>query len=235
MKYANSLKYAQGFEMAGGEMEFSPARVARLCAELGKISFGIKLIHFAGNSSGHGLALLTESILKSAGYRVGRISAAYGFDPRRSVYINGKIPSIEDFNKAVAAMRKAAGRCDAGKYAREEVVIALSLLMCRFEACEFLLLECSSSYPVDNPFLSLAPYDIAVIGSIYDRERSVERADELCKVMRLGVREVVSGSQRTDAYARIENACFRSGLRLTIPVRAQLECKNSSVRSFEIK
>ncbi len=233
MRYANSLKYVDGFDRAGEKIDFSPSRLSYLCSELGKISLGTKFIHFGGNRAGHGLALTTEAIIKSAGYRVGRISTAYRYDPRRSIYINGKIPSIDDFNKAVAAMRKAAGKCDAGKFSREEVVISLALLICKFEGCEFILLECSREDPVPDPFSSLAPYDIAVIPQICEGESSLSRAEEFCRVMKLGVREVISATQRPDVYSYIENSCFRAGLRLTIPVRAQLECKNSTFRSVE--
>ena len=89
---------------------------------LGKINVGPKFIHISGASASHGCALFIESIIKNAGYRVGRINTAYKFDIMKTVYIDRQIPVIDDYNKAVAAIRQIVNKKSGEIYKREEIV-----------------------------------------------------------------------------------------------------------------
>ena len=148
MKYANSVKYLKSFDLSGDISEISAARVAGLCRDLGKINVGPKFIHISGASASHGCALFIESIIKNAGYRVGRINTAYKFDIMKTVYIDRQIPVIDDYNKAVAAIRQIVNKKSGEIYKREEIVFVFSLMVCMLEGCEFVILEeCINEYP----------------------------------------------------------------------------------------
>lgn len=236
MKYANSVKYLKSFDLSGDISEISAARVAGLCRDLGKINVGPKFIHISGASASHGCALFIESIIKNAGYRVGRINTAYKFDIMKTVYIDRQIPVIDDYNKAVAAIRQIVNKKSGEIYKREEIVFVFSLMVCMLEGCEFVILEeCINEYP--GLFEICAPYEIAVIPSGYGKEPDTLREQKWSNTIKLVRHEVISGNQKTDTYNIISDKCRLSGTRLAIPAKAQFvptEIDNRNV-AFEYK
>ena len=216
MKYVNSLKYIDGFKLSSEDDEISSRRISELCLALGQINRGVRFIHVPEGAAGHGCAILLESIIKAAGYKIGRIVSAEDADSRASVFVGGEIPSIEDYNKCVAEVKAKVGKLYNVEYLKEEIVFALSLLLCRLEGCEFIILE-----GTDRLDRVCAPFELTVIPTVYDTEKGMEKVARLCDSIRCGTREVVSGNQKSEIYNYISQVCAPSGQRLFIPVKAQ--------------
>ncbi len=225
MKYANSLKYIEGFRGASSGEGVSAKRIAELCGSLGQINRGVRFIHTPEGVAGHGCALLLEGIIKAAGYRIGRILSHSELDSRLSVFIDGEIPSIEDYNKCVAEVKSKVSKNYESEYLKEEIIFVLSLLLCRLNGCEFIILE-----GTDRLDRVCAPFELTVIPTVYDTEKGIEKVARLCDAVRCGTREVVSGNQRSEIYNYISNVCAPSGQRLFIPVKAQFEVVEQSSR-----
>ena len=225
MKYVNSLKYIDGFRLASEGDGVSVKRIAELCSSLGQINRGVRFIHVPEGVAGHGCALLLEGIIKSAGYKIGRICSTRRLDSRSCVFVGGEIPSIEDYNKCVAEIKSKVNKNYESEYCKEEIVFVLSLLLCRLGGCEFIILEGTDRFD-----RVCAPYELAVIPTVYDTERAPEKISRLCDAVRSGTREVVSGNQRSDIYNYISNVCAPSGQRLFIPAKAQFEIVEQSSR-----
>lgn len=225
MKYANSLKYIDSFHSASSGEGISVKRISELCASLGQINRGVRFIHVPEGVAGHGCAVLLESIIKTAGYRIGRILCPHNLDSRKAVFVDGEIPSIEDYNKCVAEVKSKVNKNYESEYCKEEIVFSLSLLLCRLGGCEFIILE-----GTDRLDRVCAPYELTVIPTVYDTDRGIEKVSRLCDAVRCGTREVVSGNQRSDIYNYISNVCAPSGQRLFIPVKAQFEVVEQSSR-----
>lgn len=225
MKYANSLKYVDGFRGASSGEGISLKRIAELCNSLGQINRGVRFIHTPEGVAGHGCALLLEGIIKAAGYKIGRIVSQCELNSRLSVFIDGEIPSIEDYNKCVAEVKSKVNKNYESEYLKEEIIFALSLLLCRLGGCDFIILE-----GTDRLDRVCAPFELTVIPTVYDTENSVEKVTRLCDAVRCGTREVVSGNQRSEIYNYISNVCAPSGQRLFIPVKAQFETVEISSR-----
>ena len=206
-------------EFAG---DISQKRVLELCVSLGKINAGMRCVCLPEGGSGHAIALLLESVIKSSGHCVGRITSAGGFDSRNSIFINGDIPSIEDYNLAVAELKSAVQKNPESRYTKEETTFVLGLLLCRISGCDCVILEGLSgkNFALDAV---CAPFDLIVMPTVYDSEKSAEKVKILCDAIRRGTREVVSGNQKSEIYNAISNACAISGVRLYIPVKAQFE------------
>ncbi len=202
--------------------DISQKRVLELCVSLGKINAGMRCVCLPEGGSGHAIALLLESVIKSSGHCVGRITSASGFDSRNSIFINGEIPSIEDYNLAVAELKNAVQRNPDSRYTKEETTFVLGLLICRISGCDCVILEGLSgkNFALDAV---CAPFDLIVMPTVYDSEKSAEKVKTLCDTIRRGTREVVSGNQKSEIYNAISNACAISGVRLYIPVKAQFE------------
>ena len=225
MKYVNSLKYIDGFRLASEGDGVSVKRIAELCSSLGQINRGVRFIHIPEGVAGHGCALLLEGMIKAAGYRIGRICSTRELDSRASVFIGGDIPSIEDYNKCVAEMKSKVNKNYESEYCREEIIFVLSLLLCRLGGCEFIILEGTERFDK-----VCAPFELAIIPTVYDAQNAKEKISHLCDAVRCGTREVVSGNQRSDIYNYISTVCAPSGQRLFIPAKAQFEVVEQSSR-----
>lgn len=221
MKFANSIKYINSFEKAPDSTSVSQKRIRELCQALGRVSLGMKYICLPESIAGHACALMLESVIKSAGYKVGRITSVADFDARNSVFIDRELSNIDDFNKAVAEIRAFVKVNHDEVFYKEEIVFALSLLLCRLADCTYVLLEGLSDhgYTIDA---ICAPYDLIVMPTVYNSHDALEIIKPQCEAIRRGTREVISGNQKSEVYNCISNACAISGVRLYIPVKSQL-------------
>lgn len=231
MKYSNTLKYMNSFPPAKTGADISQKRIADLCKRLGRVNVGTRYIAVPDGSAGHACAVLLENIIKSSEHSVGRITSCCDFDSRGSILIGGEIASIETYNKSVTALKSVAKNDPDDMYTKEEMVFALGLLICKLEACEYVILEGLSK---DGMALDAicAPYDLIVIPTVYEGSGATEKIKGMCDVIRRGTREVVSGNQRSDVYNKISQACAISGVRLYIPAKAQFEPTEISPRKL---
>jgi len=219
------------FSPAKTPTDISQKRIADLCKRLGRINVGTRYICVPDGGAGHACAVLLENIIKSSEHSVGRIMSCFDFDSRSSILLNGEIAGIETYNKSVTALKSVAKNDPDDMYTREEMVLALGLLMCKLEACEYVILEGLSK---DGMALDAicAPYDLIVVPTVYEGGGAAEKIKTMCDVIRRGTREVVSGNQRSDVYNKISQACAISGVRLYIPVKAQFELTDISPRKL---
>lgn len=212
MKYVNSLKFMNSFPSAKGE-GISTARTAELCSLLGKVNIGTNSIFIPGGAAGHATAVMLESVIRAAGYKVGRISVAEDFDSRSIVYLDGALAPIEDYNRGVAELKSATLKAESVAFKKEEAAFALALLLCKLHASDYVILEGMSSLEYDLASLC-APYDLVVIPAINGDQDGSSKT--VCEAIKHGVREVVSGNQKKQIYDKISNACVGAGARLTV-------------------
>ena len=229
MKYANSIKYVNSFERAADPSLISQKRIRELCSHLGRVNLGMRYICVPKSTAGHATAIMLESIIKSAGYKVGRITSVADFDPKESVFIDRAVADIDDVSKSVAEIRSFIKTNPDEVYYKEEIVFALSLLLCKLSDCTFVILEglFDKNYSLDA---ICAPYDLIVMPTVYDIDGAIEVIKPQCEAIRRGTREVISGNQKSDVYNCISNACAMSGVRLYIPVKSQFVVVESTTK-----
>lgn len=224
MKYVNSLKYMNGFETATEKKDVSLRRVSDLCSKLGRVNMGTNSIFVPSGSAGHATAVMLESVIKHAGYKVGRISSDYASDSRKIVSLDGEYAPIEEYNRAVAELKSTVINDPDEEYMREEVTFALALLLCKMHAAEYIIIEAPISG--DCRLASLcAPYDLVIVPTVYDGDSSVVA---VCDAIRHGVREVVSGNQKKAIYDMISSACVANGARLTLTSKTSFKTEKCS-------
>ena len=231
MKFANSIKYINSFDRAPDAASVSQKRIRELCESLGRVSLGMKYICLPKSNAGHACAVMLESVIKSAGYTVGRITSVADFDARNSVFINREVANIDNFNKAVAEIRAYVKANHDETFYKEEIVFALSLLLCRLADCAYVLLEGTSDngYTIDA---ICAPYDLIVMPTAYNSHDALDIIKPQCEAIRRGTREVISGNQKSEVYNCISNACAISGVRLYIPMKSQLNVVEASSKKL---
>ncbi len=217
------------FPTSTSPSELSRARVRKLCERLGRIGMGARYICLPSGSAGHASAVLLEEVMISANHSVGRVSLTEK-SVRDAAMISGEIPTIEDFNRAVAELKSAVQKDPDEGYLFEETAFVLGLLLCRMSGCEYIILEGAGSN--DAALESVcAPYELIVIPTFYSSGKN-ETLKRLCNSIKQGCREVVSGNQKREVYNQISNACANSGVRLCIPVKAQFEVTELSARKM---
>lgn len=220
MKYVNSLKTMSGFDSAVKAGDISQKRARELCEKMGRVHMGTRCICLPKGSAGYACAMMLEAVIKSAGHRVGRLTSAADFDARASIFVNGALPGIADFNTAVAELRAAVHKMSE-PCLKEEATFALSMLLFKLCDCDYVILQGLSdqNFALDA---ICAPFELIVMPTVYDEsEQGVARLKAACDSVRRGTREVVSGNQKSEIYNQISNACAMSGIRLYIPVKAQ--------------
>ena len=229
MKYVNSLKYMNSFEPLGDISLVSQKRIRELCADIGRINVGTSGIFLPSGQASHATAVMLEAVIKSAGYKVGRITSVGGFESRAVVYLDGEIAPIDEYNKSVAELKSAILKYTDEKYYKEEVSFVLALLLCKMRGCEFVIFEGLSGigYSFDAV---CAPYDLVLVPSIY--ESYTESSQIVCEAIRRGVREVVSGNQKRRIYDEISSACFTGGVRLTFTSKQSFRIESVSSRGL---
>ncbi len=231
MKYVNSLKYMNSFENAEQLSDISSKRVFELCALLGRVNVGTNAIYLPSGAAGHATAVMLESVIIDAGYKVGRITAEFGFDSRNTVYLNGAQVSIEDYNTGVAEIKSTLLKASDQKYLRQEVSYALALLICKMNSCDYVLLEGMSVGECDLASIC-APYELVIAPVAYSEDCD-EAVRPLCDAIKCGVREVISGNQKKAVYDMISR-CVSGGVRLNFTSKTSFKTESvSSIgRSF---
>ena len=219
MKYVNSLKYMNGFATAEKPTDISLRRAAELCNLLGRVHIGNKIIYLPAGSIGYATAVMLESVIKQAGYRVGRITSSFGADSRSAVYIGCERASIDDYNRAVAEIKAAVSGSPEQSFCKEEAIFAMSLLICKMNSCDYVILQGMSDEKSGLASLC-APYDLVIAPTVCGQDGSVK---PLCDAIRRDAREVISGNQRKSVYDLITAACFSCGARLTFTSKSSFD------------
>ena len=225
MKYVNSLKYMNSFEPSGSLSDISLSGAAALCELLGRVNINTKSIFLPSGMAGYTTSVMLESVIKSEGYRVGRITLEFGFDCRKMVYIDGAQANIEDFNRAVAELKAKVNGVPDRKFSREEASFALSLLLCRMNDCKYIILEGMSCEDFELASLC-APYDIVIVPEI--RDVNDKALSVVCRAISRGTRAIVSANQKLPVYNKLSSVS-KTGINLT--AKQSLTVKNiSSIR-----
>lgn len=212
MKYNILIKYINGFPSVNDGEHISMERLSLICDLLGRVNVGDGYIHIYGGAYAHASAIALESILCEAGYSVCRISDAYGFDVRQSVYINRETPSIDDYTNVLTYIRSIVKKHSDVQFLREEIVFAFSLYMSKLMGCRYVILECTTSVG-DTLSAICSKYNYAIVSKIYE-SISPEMLDARCKSIGRVTRGVVTGNN--SFYRYFSDRCQRSGIRLSI-------------------
>ncbi len=225
MKYVNSLKFMNSFESVGDMSEISQKRALELCQLLGNVHVGTRAIYLPRGAAGHATAVMLESVIKHSGYRVGRVTSAFGFDSRNTVFIDGEPATIEDYNLAVTEIKSAVSRASEEKYYKQEISFAISLLLCKMNACDYVILEGLATKDFDLASLC-SPYELVIAPTVYGD--NVESIRPICDAIARGVREVIIGNQKKTMYEPISTACVTNRVRSTLTSKTSFKTESLS-------
>lgn len=213
-----------------------------LCMRLGRIhAGGIRKICLSDNVSGSCRAAYLESILLSAGYRVGRIAKQPTDGLRSRIRINGQPIShkevsdlTEQIMQGIDGLRRELGEDVVAAFDSEQKICALALLAFCCNGCDFIIFE-SSKDPTSDPMWISAPYTLVMPCGFGTRDtaQAKKMAGESCRAIRRGTREVIIGFAGGEVYNQISQACAAAGSRLTVPAKSEAVVTESSLNRTE--
>lgn len=235
MNYKEARSYIDEAQRFGGEI--SLAAITEFLEELGNPQDDLKFIHIAGTNGKGSVGAYLESVLREAGYRVGRFISPTLYEYRERIQINGIYISEEDFAETMELL---VGVLQERKERRKplpspfEIETALSFLYFRKNACDFVLLECGMGGKMDATNV-IRTTELAVITSIsmdhmeYLGDTIGEIAQQKAGIIKPGA-DVVTCQQQPQAAAAIEKACRAHHNHLTVGRADQAE-----VLSFDLE
>lgn len=150
MDYQKARSYIDEAHRFGGEMGLEV--ITDFLERLGNPQDDLRFIHIAGTNGKGSVGAYLESVLKEAGYRVGRFISPTLYEYRERIQINGEYITEEDFgdlmDMVVPVMEelKREGKPLPSPF---EIETALSFLYYKEKECDLVLLECGMGGKTD--------------------------------------------------------------------------------------
>ncbi len=197
------------------------ASVTELCRRLGDPQDSLFFVHIAGTNGKGSVLAYTDSVLKTAGYRVGHYTSPAVYAYREKFKVNGKEILAGEFAELMSLVRGEADAMEAEGMAHPtvfEMETALAFLYFMRQHCDIVLLECGMGGDLDATniiqntlvaaFSSISMDHMAFLGKTLS-EIALHKAG----IIKPGA-EVVSGIQKPEILAllkrRADGANFRA-------------------------
>ena len=158
MNYTESISYLRGTNRAFCKP--GTDRVEALCAAVGNPQKHLPVIHVAGTNGKGSFCVILASLLKEAGYTVGRFSSPALCKINECVSVNGGEISDEDFARLVSILQPFADT-EADRPTEFELLTVLAFLYFQEKHCDYVILECGmggltdATNVIERPLLSV--------------------------------------------------------------------------------
>lgn len=143
MTYEEAKKYLEGCNRYAGELTLEPLR--EMLKHLGDPQDGLRFVHIAGTNGKGSVLAYISTVLKEAGYRVGRYISPTIFSYRERIQVDEAYISREDLVRLTKRIR-AAGDAMLAEGLRHptmfEAETALAFLYFAEQKCDLVVLEC---------------------------------------------------------------------------------------------
>lgn len=221
MEYREARAYINEAGRFGHEMGLEPIRA--LLEEMGNPQDDLKFIHIAGTNGKGSINAHIASVLKRAGYRVGRFVSPTLYGYRERIQINDEWIEKQDFAdcmektwEAVQRMMKAGKACPSPF----EIETALSFLYFREKKCDFVVLECGMGGATDATNI-IKHTVVSILASVsLDHMEYLGDTLEAITETKAGILKpgavMVTGRQKTVVTDTLKRICLEKGNPLVI-------------------
>ncbi len=209
MKYQEALDYIESIQSYGIVPGLSS--VTELCRLMGNPQDRLKFVHIAGTNGKGSVLAYVSTILKCAGYRVGRYISPTIFEYRERIQINGRNITKDALCEGVALLRDACNEMVARGLPHPtpfEVETVLGFWYFERQACDIVVLETGMGGLSDATNL-IQNTEVAVLASIsMDHMKFLGDTLEAIAEQKAGIIKegcaVVSAMQKAEAMDVIE-------------------------------
>lgn len=225
MNYRQAMEYMEETAKYGSVPGLD--NIINLCEKLGNPQNELKFVHIAGtNGKGSTLAYIS-TVLKEAGYRVGRYVSPTIFEYRERIQVNERMISkealcrhLESIQEAIAAL-EAEGKPHPTPF---EIETALGFLYFKEKKCDIVVLETGLGGTLDATNLITTTL-VSVIASVsmdhmaFLGETLAEIAENKAGIIKAGI-PVVTMEQKPEAMQVIEGRARELSCALTVASEA---------------
>lgn len=209
MKYQEALDYIESIQAYGIVPGLSS--VTELCRLMGNPQDKLKFVHIAGTNGKGSVLAYVSTILKSAGYRVGRYISPTIFEYRERIQVNGRNITKDALCEGVALLRDACNEMVARGLPHPtpfEVETVLGFWYFEKQACDIVVLETGMGGLSDATNL-IQNTEVAVLASIsMDHMKFLGATLEAIAEQKAGIIKagctVVSAMQKDEAMDVVE-------------------------------
>ncbi len=257
MTYVNALKKIFSFPRTAGAPTLERMRL--LCKYLGEPQKKLRFVHIAGTNGKGSCAAMLDSVLRDAGYKVGRYISPYILDFRERMTFGGDMISHGELCEHTKTVLEAVSRLkndvekarkgEATPYpipmamldgttsampVQFEVVTAIGFLFFLKKRCDVVLLECGLGGKFDATNVIDPPLVAVIMGIGLDHTEllgdTVEKiAAEKCGIIKKGTQEIISYPQHPSVMAVISDACIKANARISMPLKTELKMLHASL------
>lgn len=225
MNYKEALTYLDSFinyEKHGSydyKKSFKLGRMKRLSALLKDPHEGILSVHVAGSKGKGSTAAFIQSILRSAGYKVGLYTSPHLVSFRERIKIGDAMVSEEDLCSLINEVRSAVDRIDGDRPSFFEVYTAIAFLYFKMKKADIAVYEVGLGGRLDATNV-IKPLVSAITPISYEHTDKLgstlsEIAGEKAGIIKEGG-VCVSAPQETEAKTRILSVCAERGARCVL-------------------
>lgn len=211
LSYNQALDFIHGLNKFGTKLGLH--NITKLLELLGNPHEGIKVIHVAGTNGKGSTCAMIDSILRSAGFRVGLYTSPYLEVFNERMRVNGENISDDDLARLTGKVRETViymRENNLGSPTEFEVVTAIGFLYFKEQAVDFIVLEVGMGGRLDatnvvTPLVSvITPISLDHQQYLGSTLRDIAR--EKCGIIKPGI-HVVAGPQEPEAMTVIEETC----------------------------
>lgn len=236
MDYIQSLDYLNNCYKKGSIYGLDTIRA--LTAALGDPQNCCKIIHIAGTNGKGSVGSFLASVLKEAGYKVGRFTSPAVYCREECFTVNGENISRKSFASVMTEVRAAADKIPF-EPTGFELETALALCYFNMEQCDVSIIECGlggkndATNVTDSALLtvltSISLDHTALLGST-----TADIAVQKCGIIKRGT-QVVSAEQPKDAERVIYECCKGLGVKCSFIKKADIKNKKcfNYLQSFD--
>lgn len=207
-------------------------RVDKLCRAIGNPQDKLKFVHVAGTNGKGSFCAMTDSILRSAGYKVGLFTSPYIVRFNERMKINGESISDRELCELVERIKSIVDKMD-DKPTEFEMITAIAFLFFEKHKCDIVVLECGLGGRLDATNVIRTPILSVITGISLDHtsilgDTAEKIAAEKAGIIKSGVPVLWCGTN-DKAEAVIAKKARDVGSPIYSPNRAELSVSSMTL------
>ncbi len=215
--------------------------ISALCLELGNPQDKIRTIHIAGTNGKGSTGAFTSSILRCAGYTVGRYVSPAVTTYREIIRINDEYISETEYIKFTNEIKKAVRAVEKqGVYPTAfEAETAMAFLYFASNNCDYALIECGMGGTLDATNVIKSPSAVLLTNIGLDHTKFLGNTITEVTRSKVGIIKensiVFSAQQSVDAITVIKDKCSETGSELHICEAPEITRQDLSETRFNYR
>ncbi len=230
MTYKEALEYIHGVNWTFCKPGLD--RVKELCSALGNPQDSLKFIHVAGTNGKGSFCSMSESVLRSAGYKTGLFTSPYIVEFNERMRVNGENISNEELAEITEYVKPIADAMT-DKPTEFELITAIAFEYFKRNQCDVVVLEAGMGGRLDSTNIITTPIISVITGISLDHtaclgDTVAKIAKEKAGIIKPGV-PVIFGGEDIEAEGVIKAVAKENNSSFCKPDYKKLSVRSASL------